>query len=150
MRKYFMHRDEDGKFIKKTLSVIYTTVDGKKHGKYLMFHSDETLLLETNYLDGKRHGSYTSWHRPGQYEIKCTYINGKLDGLYERWGQNGLKWQEYNYKNGKLDGICKDWEIDTDSLELCSIVSYKAGKVVEVLYDKSTQKIDAPPTQKTE
>ena len=103
-------RDEDEPFTgvgvspkrKGSLGWESRFLNGKLHGKKILFNNDGSILSEEPYLNGKRHGQSIGWSSaaPGRRNWEKQHINGKQisDTVYFR---TGSKRTETSFKEGK-------------------------------------------------
>ncbi len=75
-------------------------LNGKLHGKKILFNNDGSILSEEPYLNGKLHGTTIGWSGPDRPSWEKQHINGKQisDKVYFR---TGSKRTETRFKEGK-------------------------------------------------
>lgn len=108
------------------------TVDGMKHGPWMVFFTNGRRRSEGAYLNGLRHGPWTYYHPNGHRKQEGTFRNGLYEGIYTTYHDNG----NVNYQgaygkhtgkssDGKKEGIwhcyCRDGET------VWRIITYKRG-----------------------
>lgn len=89
-------------------------VNGKKHGKYMKYDSNENILIECSYSDNKLNGEYKSYNNviyDNEYDyddsvvISCIYVDGKIHGTFKYNDNIEKKYMITTYNNGIEDGI---------------------------------------------
>ncbi len=60
-------------------------------------------------LDGKRHGKWVLWYRNGQKQLEGAYEKGEKTGNWEKWAENGVKVTQGEFAFGKMHGLWTDW-----------------------------------------
>lgn len=73
--------------------------DDKKDGIYRLYHENENLHIECNYINNQINGKYISYHDNGNPYIICYYINGKKFGEYISFYKNGSICEKIYYDN---------------------------------------------------
>ena len=104
--------------------------DGKLHGEYKRWHTNDLIMLECNFKDGKLHGGYRQYSNNGKTEYICNFKDGKLHGDFQQnSGDTSGMILKCNYKNGKLHGkYNKDFYFEYDnSYDLTC--NFKDGKL---------------------
>ena len=77
-------------------------MNGKLHGKKILFYNDGSILSEEPYLNGKLHGQSIGWSStaPGSLNWEKQYINGKQ--ISEKYYfRSGSVRTETSFKEGK-------------------------------------------------
>ena len=75
-------------------------LNGKLHGKKILFNNDGSILSEEPYLNGKLHGKTIGWHGPNRPSWERQHINGKQTS-YKKYYRSGSKRTETSFKDGK-------------------------------------------------
>jgi len=114
---YFNDKEEGEwkQYIFDELSEVKHYHDGKLHGIFQAYDSDNHLILETNWKEGKKDGLYRQWDRnllissEERYLVyEGLYKNGKKEGVWKEyvpsWNDNNGRLIEVFYNNGKKDG----------------------------------------------
>ena len=74
---------------------LWQVKDGKRHGLYLNWYSNQQNQERGFYKDGSRTGSWTFWHENGQKSKEGAYKDGSKDGygdgLWTFWTKDGQK-----------------------------------------------------------
>jgi antitoxin component YwqK of YwqJK toxin-antitoxin module len=78
--------------------------NGKRHGKYIAWHSNGNIGIEKYYKEGDLHGRYRRWHVNGRKEEESFYQDDMLHGKQVRWYPNGQKRCEIHYRDGEMHG----------------------------------------------
>jgi len=103
-------RDEDEPFTgvgvspkrKGSLAWESRFLNGKLHGKKILFNNDGSILSEEPYLNGKLHGRSIGWSSadPGSLNWEKQYINGNPIS-YKYYFRSGSVRTETSFKEGK-------------------------------------------------
>jgi len=75
-------------------------LNGKLHGKKILFYNDGSIAREETYLNGALHGKTIGWHGPNRPSWERQHINGKQTS-YKQYYRSGSKWVETSFKDGK-------------------------------------------------
>ena len=78
--------------------------DGKKEGKWTMYHPNGQLMNKVSYKKGKKEGISVWYHDNGQLMGKENYKNGGIEGEVVSFLKNGQLQEKGSYKNGKKEG----------------------------------------------
>lgn len=77
---------------------------GRRHGPYLEYAADGTLVVRATYQAGLLHGRELRYYRDGKRLTVATYKLGVLHGRFERYHPNGRRALSARYADGKLAG----------------------------------------------
>ena len=66
-------------------------LSSNKLEEVILYYDNGSIKSKYTTLNGKLHGKYEVWHENGQKEVECTYVDGELHGKYESWYINGQK-----------------------------------------------------------
>ena len=103
----------DGLYYKKFTDTPFTgKVEGKKQGSF---------------KNGKKHGKWIIYHENGQLAKKFYLKNGKVEGEAIAYYDNGELWHKGQFKNSKKDG---EWIIYHHNGQLMDKAHYKNGKSI--------------------
>ncbi len=75
-------------------------VDGKLHGKWVIFDSHKRRLCEWEFTEGKRDGVSTWWYAGGMKMREITYSDGTIDGELNEWDRTGKQVTNDQYVEG--------------------------------------------------
>ena len=75
-------------------------LNGKLHGKKILFNNDGSIAREETYLNGVLHGKTISWYGPNRPSFERQHINGKQTS-YKQYYRSGSKWVDTTFKDGK-------------------------------------------------
>jgi len=82
------------------------------NGRVFQMYGDMKVSLG-KMKNGKKDGKWTLWHDNGQKKYEGTYKDGEKDGKWTWWYENSQfrtqKSNEWNYKDGKLISS-KSWD----------------------------------------
>lgn len=84
-------------------------VDGKKHGKEMIFHSKGIPKEERCYESGQKTGEHRFWWENGRLKFIYHYKNDELDGNVKSWNETGQISGDFNYVNGREEGLQRAW-----------------------------------------
>ena len=90
---------------------IYTTVNGKRDGKYQQWYLTGGIFIDTNYVNGKIHGEYKRWYENGRIDIH-TYVRAKEDKVNDTFQIKIPDFEENNhgeYRSRYVDGELVSW-----------------------------------------
>ena len=90
-------------------------LNGKLHGKKILFNNDGSIAIEETYLNGKLHGQSIGWYGPDRPNWEKQHINGKQisDKVYFR---SGSVRTETSFKGGK-PVLKSTWDKDGNLIE---------------------------------
>jgi len=74
-------------------------LDGKRHGRWLIYFQSGQLLFEINYDRGMRDGLYRQFHPNGVLSIKGLYKNGEWVGEWTEYYLSGQAESKGHYLN---------------------------------------------------
>src|SRR5687768_14985962 len=66
----------------------YQTVDGLKHGKFILYFENGKIAIESNYFQGQSQGSYKEWYEDGKLAEEGEELNGEYI-VKNFWDENG-------------------------------------------------------------
>jgi antitoxin component YwqK of YwqJK toxin-antitoxin module len=75
-------------------------LNGKLHGKKILFRNDGSIAREETFLNGALHGKTIGWHGPNRPSWERQHINGKQTS-YKQYYRSGSKWVDTTFKDGK-------------------------------------------------
>ena len=81
--------------------------DSLKHGPYIRYAEDGTLLEQSIYEQGYLTGTRKIYSSTGNIEIQEEYKNKKLNGPYYVYHENGKVQLEASYQDDVMAGIVK-------------------------------------------
>lgn len=82
--------------------------NGQKHGKYISYDTDGSVIISASYNHGKLHGIYTEkTSMDGNGLTKTTFVNDVKNGAYSEYYRSTLI-SYGNYKNDLEDGLWHD------------------------------------------
>ena len=92
-------------------------LNGKLHGKKILFYNDGSILSEEPYLNGKLHGQSIGWSSaaPGSRNWEKQHINGNPIS-YKYYFRSGSKRTETSFKEGK-PVLKSTWDKDGNLVE---------------------------------
>ena len=90
-------------------------LNGKLHGKKILFNNDGSIYSEEPYLNGKLHGQTIYWHSPDRPSGVRQYINGKQISA-KGYFRTGSKRTETSFKDGK-PVLKSTWDKDGNLIE---------------------------------
>jgi antitoxin component YwqK of YwqJK toxin-antitoxin module len=79
-------------------------LNGKLHGKRLIYHTNGNVSDEIEYENGLSNGTEKRFYEDGTLMQKGNFKNGKEVGVWEMYHPNGKLKQRTNFVNGKMDG----------------------------------------------
>ena len=83
-------------------------LEGKRHGKWLIYYDTGQLRYEINYNLGKRDGLYRQFTPNGILEINGNYENGEYSGQWTYYLDGRIE-KQGKYKDSLQTGIWKFW-----------------------------------------
>jgi antitoxin component YwqK of YwqJK toxin-antitoxin module len=112
------------------LYVICYYKDGKKEGKYQVYHEDgKNLEKEFHLKNGILEGSYKSWYENKEPHEFLTYKNGLEEGRYQKWYPDKQIENDYCYVQGQKHGrYLTFFENGNKSIESYYKMGVKEGK----------------------
>ncbi|MGB2429779.1 MAG: toxin-antitoxin system YwqK family antitoxin, partial [Akkermansiaceae bacterium] len=90
-------------------------LNGKLHGKKILFNNDGSIAREETYLNGVLHGKTISWYGPNRPSFERQHINGKQTS-YKQYYRSGSKWVDTTFKDGK-PVLKSTWDEDGNLIE---------------------------------
>ena len=85
-----------------------TDKDGLKQGKWVVFNSDKSIVLEEiEYVDNKKNGTGIKYYPNGKIKQELTYVDNKANGYAKMYYENGNVSEEGIWKNNKWVGEYK-------------------------------------------
>lgn len=78
--------------------------EGRKHGVFKTFDSEQRIKEEKSYKEGKLDGIHKTFYTTGKIEREVSYRNGKQDGKELAYDSDGTLRREHAYKDGKQVG----------------------------------------------
>ena len=66
---------------------VATFENGKLHGTWSIYDSQERKILEMPYDSGKRHGRASWWHPNGSMARQVTFYQGQIEGELIEWNE---------------------------------------------------------------
>lgn len=79
------------------LASVVDYLNGKLHGKCLLWNEKGQKTLEAYFENGKHHGPYTSWWDNGNRKEEGVYENGERVGKYYWYSEYGDLLSEHDY-----------------------------------------------------
>jgi len=95
-------------------------LDGKRHGKWLIYYESGQLVFEINYDRGTRDGLYRQFFTNGILAIKGLYKNGEWVGEWTEYYLSGQAESKGHYLNSLEVGLWKYWNPDGTLREMGS------------------------------
>lgn len=92
--------------------IFYKIYNKIRHGEYLLFYPNGSLMYKCNYVLGKRHGQSLEFYPDNKKKIECIYKHGVLEGPFKYYYPNGVMAYEIPYIHGLPVGECSCWNID--------------------------------------
>lgn len=95
-----------------TLQEVYTVQKGTKirQGRFVSYHPNGKIGVESNYLDGKLDGLYKSYYVNGQLWQEVEYAVGKEHGVSKTYYENGKLRNQDTFVMGIPEGTSKEWD----------------------------------------
>jgi antitoxin component YwqK of YwqJK toxin-antitoxin module len=99
-------KDEQGK-VKEIYQM--NKESGEKSGWYKRFDTSQKLTEEGNYLNGKLHGKRILYDSLGNKEIEERYDGGNFEGIYSSFYPDGSTKLTGSYENNQMEGIWRKY-----------------------------------------
>jgi antitoxin component YwqK of YwqJK toxin-antitoxin module len=81
-------------------------------GKWIEWHANGNMALETHYEDGKIHGTQKHWLEDGSRLWEEDFEHGVRNGRRLQWYPNGVLMDEAHFASGEADGKWTYWYPD--------------------------------------
>ena len=126
--------DADGQFLfwydKQRIKIKSHKVfkNGKRNGKWTIWHENGNVARTSSYAAGKKDGSYAYYFNDGSKKEEGAWKNDQRDGLWAKYSNNGNTQKEGTYSNGKKDGVWTTWN---DKGLIASKYLYENNKVID-------------------
>jgi len=72
IQKYYTNIGQE----RTILESMCNYMNGKKHGEFVKYYNNGTLLIKTNYMNGSQHGPFQKWNIKGKLVESRMYTNG--------------------------------------------------------------------------
>lgn len=79
-------------------------------------------------LDGKRDGKWTVYHANGQLNAKVFFVKGEKTGVYEQFNKTGATLAIGHYKKNRRFGAWLEYERQAKTLKISNIGHYSNGR----------------------
>jgi len=65
------------------------------------YYNNGQLCREFSTVNGRREGRYRRWYRNGELKYECNYQNGNRQGVCKQWNWRGERRSTQYYENDK-------------------------------------------------
>ena len=106
------------------------------------YDNSKPRLEYTEDEQGQIHGTYRMWHANEQLSEQSEWVNGARHGIRYEWHSNGQLWEQEEWINGLCHGIQYVWNNDGS---LKYVEQYDHGNIlVEVVFEQDNQRLKKP------
>lgn len=76
---------QSGRRFERIIRFVINYKDGRRHGEFTIYHSNNAIDTRGNYKDGSLHGDLYKHRENGDLLSKDVYVNGKKHGQSIKW-----------------------------------------------------------------
>lgn len=91
-------------------TIEYYVVDGKMHGRYRTYFTNEQVEMEGEIVNSKNEGIWKYYYPNGQLEAEGNFLNDKADSQWTWYYPSGVKRETAEYSSGKRNGIVVSYD----------------------------------------
>ena len=102
--------------------------NGGNHGFQIGYYDNGVLFYKTNWKNGQSHGYWESYWKNSNLEGKGNYKFGEKEGYWEYYHRNGELDRKLNFHNGKMEGFQEFWHYT--GVKSSRTGMYKNGKKI--------------------
>lgn len=89
---------------------LYYTRDNELLNKAPFNQGQLPLVSQANFVEGKLHGKWVIFDAHKRRLCEWEFTDGKRDGVSTWWYASGTKMREISYKDGIIDGELNEWD----------------------------------------
>ena len=89
---------------------LYYTRDSELLNKAPFNQGQLPLVSQANFVEGKLHGKWVIFDAHKRRLCEWEFTDGKRDGVSTWWYASGMKMREIGYKDGVIDGELNEWD----------------------------------------
>lgn len=105
--------------------LIVNVLNGVKHGEFLEYAIDGTLLQKGYYVNGAEHGPWTIYYSNGKIKRELAFDRGEFHGDFKDYYESGAVERTYKFQYGEYEDT---WISYYENGNIEVVTGHEAGK----------------------